>query len=127
VEYHLLSSLPRPRRSKWGGESAGDGICRICCIIESPNRCAGRLIRRRLIGRTIVTGDAICHGKPTFIGTRIMAWQVLEFVADNMDWDGIIREFQNSITREAIAEASSLANQTFQDHAREYAAAPISA
>jgi flavin-binding protein dodecin len=44
-----------------------------------------------------------------------------------MDRDKIIGEFQNSITKEAIAEAISRANQTFQDHAREYAAAPISA
>jgi uncharacterized protein (DUF433 family) len=67
-------------------------------------------MRRRLIGRTIIADDTICHGKPTFIGTRIMDWQVLEFVADNMDRDKIIGVFQNSITKEAIAEAISLAN-----------------
>ena len=66
---------------------------------------------RRLIGRYIVADDAICHGKPTFRGTRIMVWQVLELVAENMDWEQIIWECHGSITKEAIAEAIKLASE----------------
>jgi uncharacterized protein (DUF433 family) len=40
---------------------------------------------KKLIGRYIVADPAICHGKPTFRGTRIMVFQVLEMVAMGMD------------------------------------------
>jgi uncharacterized protein (DUF433 family) len=65
---------------------------------------------RRIIGRYLVADDAICHGKPTFRGTRIMVWQVLELVAQGMDWDEIIWEFHGSITKEAITEVVNLAS-----------------
>ena len=38
--------------------------------------------RRIELGQYIVTDPEICHGKPTFKGTRIMVWQVLDDVAD---------------------------------------------
>lgn len=84
-------------------------------------------MKRKLATRYIVTDPEICHGKPTFRGTRIMVWQVLEMVAQGMDWDQIIWECHNSITREAIAEAVSLASQVFQDPAEQYVAEPLSA
>jgi len=59
----------------------------------------------RLLGRYIVADPEICHGQPTFRGTRIMVWQVLEMVADGMAWETIIEECHNSITKDAIAEA----------------------
>ena len=37
--------------------------------------------RRKLLGRHIVADPEICHGKPTFVGTRIMVTQVLKQVA----------------------------------------------
>ncbi len=63
---------------------------------------------RRLLGRYIVADDAICHGKPTFIGTCIMVSQVLELLVEKMDWDQIIGECPNRITKEAITEAVNL-------------------
>lgn len=75
---------------------------------------------KKLIGRHIVADPDICHGKPTFQGTRIMVWQVLEMVADGMTWDEIIQQCHRSITKEAIAEALALANKAFIDHAQEY-------
>ena len=33
------------------------------------------------LGEYIVADPEICHGKPTFKGTRIMVWQVLDDVA----------------------------------------------
>ena len=55
----------------------------------------------KLIGRYIVSDPKICHGKPTFRGTRIFVADVLEQVADGM----AIEEWHNSIKKEAIAEA----------------------
>jgi len=62
----------------------------------------------KLLGRYIVADPKVCHGKPTFRGTRIMVWQVLEMLADGMAWETIIEQCHNSITRDAIAEVVSL-------------------
>jgi uncharacterized protein (DUF433 family) len=59
----------------------------------------------QLIGRHIVRDPNICHGKPTFRGTRILVSDVLEQIADGMSWETVIQEWHGSITREALAEA----------------------
>jgi len=64
---------------------------------------------RKLLGRYIATDPEICHGKPTFRGTRIMVSQVLEQVANGMVWEAITEEWRGSISKEAIAEAACLA------------------
>jgi uncharacterized protein (DUF433 family) len=74
----------------------------------------------RQLGRYIVADPAICHGKPTFRGTRILVADVLEQVAEGLAWETIIEEWRGSITPEAIAEAVSLARQAFLAHAHEY-------
>lgn len=75
----------------------------------------------KFTGRYIVADPKICHGQPTFRGTRIMVWQVLEMVAKGMDWEEIIEQCHNSITKEAIAEAVSLASKVFIEQAHECA------
>ena len=42
------------------------------------------MVNHELIGRYIVSDPYICHGKPTFRGTRILVSQVLEQVAAGM-------------------------------------------
>lgn len=79
---------------------------------------------QKLMGRYIVTDPKICHGKPTFRGTRIMVSQVLEQVSNGMAWEAIIEEWRGSITKEAIAEAVRLASQAFIEHADEYVLEP---
>ena len=74
----------------------------------------------KFMGRYIITDPDICHGKPTFRGTRIMVWQVLEQVANGMAWETIEEEWQGKVTKEAIAEAVRLASQAFIEHADEY-------
>jgi uncharacterized protein (DUF433 family) len=76
--------------------------------------------QRKLLGRYIVADPAICHGKPTFIGTRVMVWQVLEMVGEGMPWDKIAAEWRGDVTKEAIAEALQLARRTFEDHAARF-------
>ena len=76
----------------------------------------------RLIGRFIVADPSICHGKPTFRGTRILVADVLEQVAAGMHWDSIVEEWRGSIPKDAIAEAVRLASQAFLDHSRQYTA-----
>ena len=84
-------------------------------------------MERKLIGRYIVTDPRICHGKPTFRGTRIMVSQVLEQVASGMAWDTIVDEWRGSIPKDAIAEAVRLALQAFVDHVDQYAVESIPA
>ena len=62
-------------------------------------------MNQKMIGRFIVTAPEICHGKPTFRGTRIMVWQVLEQVANGMAWETIEEEWRGKVSRDAIAEA----------------------
>ena len=84
-------------------------------------------MERKLIGRYIVTDPHICHGKPTFRGTRIMVSQVLEQVASGMAWDTIVDEWRGGIPKDAIAEAVRLALQAFVDHVDQYAVESIPA
>jgi uncharacterized protein (DUF433 family) len=81
----------------------------------------------QLLGRYIVADPAICHGKPTFRGTRIMVWQVLEMVASGTAWETIVEEWGGSITKEAIGESVQLASRSFVDHAAGYALEPAAA
>ena len=81
----------------------------------------------QLLGRYIVTDPAICHGKPTFRGTRIMVADVLEQVANGLAWETIIEEWRGSITHEAIAEAVSLARRALLDHVSGYIVGPTAA
>ena len=85
------------------------------------------VMERRELGKYIVADPKICHGTPTFKGTRVFVSDVIDMVAEGMDWDEIIRQWHNSITREAIAEAVSLAGQAFRDHAEEYVQEPVPA
>lgn len=77
--------------------------------------------RRKLLGRYIVADPEICHGKPTFLGSRIMVAQVLRQVAKGTSWTAITAEWRGAVTKEAIAEAVQLAQRIFDDHAAEYA------
>jgi uncharacterized protein (DUF433 family) len=66
--------------------------------------------RRRIeLGRHIVADPGICGGQPTFKGTRIMVWIVLEQLEDGMSWDEIVGEWSGKVAREAIAEAIAIA------------------
>ncbi len=77
--------------------------------------------QRKNLGRYLVIDPTICHGKPTFLGTRIMVTQVLKQVGRGMPWDAIMAEWRGSITKNAIAEAIELAQRTFEEHAADYA------
>jgi uncharacterized protein (DUF433 family) len=81
----------------------------------------------RLLGRYIVADPAICHGKPTFRGTRVMVSDVLAQVASGMAWETILEEWNDSITRDAIREAVQLASQALLNHADEFVLEPLAA
>ena len=76
-----------------------------------------RKTRANRLGQYIVTDPEICHGQPTFKGTRIMVWQVLDLLAKGMSWEQIIEQCHGSISAEAIAEAVKLSGEAFLKHA----------
>src|SRR2546426_12773151 len=66
--------------------------------------------RRIELARHIVADPEICSGQPTFKGTRIMVWIVLEQVERGMTWEQIVREWEGKIPEAAIAEAIAISN-----------------
>lgn len=74
----------------------------------------------KFISRYIVSDPNICHGKPTFRGTRVFVSDVLEQVALGMAWESIVEEWNNNITKEAISDAVQIASQAFIKHSDEY-------
>jgi uncharacterized protein (DUF433 family) len=81
----------------------------------------------KLMGRYIVTDPRICHGKPTFRGTRVLVSDVLEQVSSGVAWDTIVEEWNRSVTKEAIREAVQLASQALLRHADEFIVEPAAA
>jgi uncharacterized protein (DUF433 family) len=69
-------------------------------------------MRVKTLGRHIVADPAVCHGKLTFRGTRVLVSDVLEQVASGMAWETIVEEWRGSVTPEAIAEAVNLARES---------------
>lgn len=43
-------------------------------------------------GRCIIADPAVCHGEPTFGGTRILIADALEQLASGMAWEAIVEE-----------------------------------
>ena len=80
---------------------------------------------KKSLGRFVVVDSQICHGQPTFRGTRIFVSDVLEQVARGMTWDAIIEEWRGAISKEAIAEAIRLARESLLNHADDLVAAAI--
>jgi uncharacterized protein (DUF433 family) len=79
-------------------------------------------MRKKIVGRYIVVDPKVCHGQPTFRGTRILVSDVLDQVASGMAWKCIVEEWRGSIDEKAIAEAVRAASEMFREHANELAA-----
>ncbi|MBI5361240.1 MAG: DUF433 domain-containing protein [Planctomycetes bacterium] len=73
-------------------------------------------MKRKTLGRYIVIDPDICHGKPVFRGTRILVSDVLEQVANGMDWNSIIKKWRSRLDKDAISEAIRLASEALITH-----------
>jgi len=74
--------------------------------------------KRVELGKHIVADPDICHGKPSFKGTRVMVFQVLEQVACGTPWERIVWSWRGKVPMEAITEAVKLASELFKDEER---------
>lgn len=73
-------------------------------------------MKKVIINKYIIADPQICHGKPTFKGTRIMAWQVLEMLARGATLDEILKAFPSLTkkhTQAALDYASSLTKEGY--------------
>ena len=57
------------------------------------------------INKYIVADSEICGGTPTFKGTRIMVWQILEMLEAGMPVKEILTAFPTPLSREQIKAA----------------------
>ena len=81
---------------------------------NGKNILAERPPRRVELGQYIVADPEICHGQPTFKGTRIMVWQVLDDVAEGRSWEFICHtRWGGRIALAAVAEAVRLAEEAW--------------
>ncbi|MBI3408396.1 MAG: DUF433 domain-containing protein [Planctomycetes bacterium] len=69
---------------------------------------------RKRLGRYIVVDSDICHGQPTFRGTRVLVHDVLEQVAQGLPWETISEQWRGAVRRPAIAEAVRLAGKALE-------------
>jgi len=77
---------------------------------------ANRKTKRVELGEHIIADPLICHGKPTFNGTRIMVWQILDDVADGHSWEFICNvRWGGRIPLAAVGEAVKLARHALLD------------
>lgn len=73
-------------------------------------------MKKVIINKYIVADPNICHGKPTFKGTRIMVWQILEMLSAGMNNKDIVKEFPSLNSRHikaALNYASSLTKEGY--------------
>ncbi len=61
------------------------------------------------LGEYLVADPKTCHGKPTFKGTRIMVWQVLDALARGESVNQIVTAWDGKVSKAAIAETVRLA------------------
>lgn len=67
------------------------------------------------INRYIISDSDICHGKPTFKGTRVMVWQILAMLAHG-DTMKTILDAHPRLTTKHIEAALGYASSLTQEH-----------
>jgi uncharacterized protein (DUF433 family) len=72
------------------------------------------------LGRYVVADSMMCHGQPTFRGTRILVKDVIDQVAQGMAWQTIEEQWRGAVSSAAIAEALRLAGQALLDRPDAY-------
>ena len=73
-------------------------------------------MKKVVINNYIVADPEICHGKPTFKGTRVMVWQILDLLKVGISEKEIIEDFPhltNNHIKAALDYASSLTKEGY--------------
>lgn len=72
--------------------------------------------KKTVINSYIVADPQICHGKPTFKGTRIMVWQVLEMLAAGKGKKEIMEAFSRLTPKHIKAALDYASSITKEGH-----------
>ena len=75
----------------------------------------GTLNGRIDLGEHIVADPLICHGKPTYRGTRIMVWQILEALAHGESVEQLVKAWGGRVSKAAVLETIRLAGGALLD------------
>ncbi len=67
------------------------------------------------INNYVIADDEICGGTPTFKGTRIMVWQIVELLGAGVTIEDILKNYFPQLTKEAIFAALNYASRTLED------------
>lgn len=67
------------------------------------------------LGEYVVADPLICHGKPTYKGTRIMVWQILEALAHGESVEQLVKAWGGRVSKAAILETIALARAALLD------------
>ena len=73
-------------------------------------------MKKVVINKYIVADPQICHGKPTFKGTRVMVWQILDMLKGGGNEKEIIEDFpslKKAHIKAALDYASSLTKEGY--------------
>ena len=81
-----------------------------------------KAVRQRAIGKYIISDSRVCHGEPTFRGTRKLVRDCIEMAAHGLTIDELAS--RADLLREAIVEALHLAAEVLQ---RYYTGRPTAA
>ena len=89
---------------------------KIASVAPEKEARGARLAARVELGRYIVADPQICHGKPTFKGTRIMVWQLFEHLALGEPAEDFPKHFPGRVSLEAVREALELGRHLFAEN-----------
>jgi uncharacterized protein (DUF433 family) len=77
------------------------------------------------VGKYIVVDDEVCHGKPTFKGTRILVSDVIELLAAGVSIEEIVRDYYPGLSEDMVREALSWAAKVIRgEHYVKYTEVP---
>lgn len=82
----------------------------IAVKVDGPSQSKSHVVE---LGEHIVADPAICHGKPTYRGTRIMVWQVLYDLEHGESVPKIVATWGGRVSRAAVLETIRLAHGAF--------------
>ena len=57
------------------------------------------------VGKYIVLDDEVCHGRPTFKGTRVLVSDVIELLAAGLSIEEVVRDYYPSLDEKMVKDA----------------------
>jgi uncharacterized protein (DUF433 family) len=106
-----ITEMKKAPKDKGAGRGHGKSSAAKSAEISRSHSGAQRVV----LGKYIVADDRICHGKPTYKGTRIMVWQILQAMARGESIDELVQAWGGRVSRAAILETIRLAGGALLD------------